>query len=92
MDSESEEPPLKRRRYERSSTPIRELAPLVPPDLPPLREARENGLVGVEELIHPAPLVAAESDTEQERTLCAVDNVDGQGPDYFGLSNEAISK
>ena len=85
MDSDGEEPPSKRRRYERSSTPIRELDPLQPPDLPALREEEggENGLDSVEEPIA--------SDTED--TVCPGDDeVDNQGPDYFGLSDEAMGK
>ena len=92
MDSDSEEPPSKRRRYERSSTPIRELGNLVPPGLPPLGEedGGENGLESEEEPVAPAPVAAAESDTEQEDTVYPDDNE--EGPDYFGLSNETMGK
>ena len=85
MDSDSEEPPSKRYRYERSSTPIREADPREPPLL------TEDGgnLVSREEPIAPAPVV--ESDTEQGDTLCPED-VDDPGPDYFGLSDEAMGK
>ena len=86
-ESNGEEPPLKRRRYERSSTPIRELLdPPQPPELPALseeEEGRENGLISVEESIA--------SDTEQEDTVCPGDDeANDQDPDYFGLSNEAM--
>ena len=102
MDSDGEEPAPKRRRYERSSTPIRELDSLQPPQLSPLKElegeGRENGLdhiVAVEEPIRPAPAVA-ESDTEPVQgpgldDTVLLDNND-QGPDDFGLSNEAMGK
>ena len=88
-DSDGEGPPLKRRRYERSSTPIRELLdPPRPPELPALseeEEGRENGLDSAEEPIA--------SDTEKEDTVCPGDDeVNDQGPDYFGLSNEAMGK
>ena len=92
MDSDNEEPPSKRRRYERSSTPIRELGNLVPPDLPPVGEedAGENGLESGEEPVALAPVAVAESDTEQEEdTVCPDDNE--EDPDY-GLSDEAMGK
>ena len=103
MDSDGEEPAPKRRRYERSSTPIlRELDPLQPPQLSPLKESegegRENGLdhiVSVEEPIGPAPTIA-ESDTEPAQgpglddTVLLDDN--DLGPDDFGLSEEAMGK
>ena len=99
-----EEPASKRRRYERSSTPIRELDPLQPPQLSPLKESeeegRENGLdiVAVEEPIGPAPAIA-ESDTEpaqgpglDDTVLLDEDDDNDQGPNYFGLSDEAMGK
>ena len=88
MDSDSEEPPSKRRRYERSSTPIRELDPLQLSDLPPLRKEEEWGENGLDIVGEPIA-----SDTEQEDTVCPGDDeVDEQGPDYFGLSDEAMGK
>ena len=105
MDPDGEEPAPKRRRYEQSSTPIRELDPLQPPhciELSPLKESegegRENGLdhiVAVEEPIGPAPTVA-ESDTEPAQgpglddTVLLDDN--DQGPDDLGLSDEAMGE
>ena len=88
MESDDEGPPSKRRRYERSSTPIRELLdPPQPPELPALseEEGRENGLDSAEEPIA--------SDTEKEDTVCPGDDeANNQGPDYFGVSNEAMGK
>ena len=105
MDSDGEQPTSKRPRYERSSTPIRELDPLQPPQLSPLKEAagerRENGLHDiVEEPIGPAPAaVASESDTGpvqgqglDDTVLLDDDDDNDQGPDYFGLSDEAMGK
>ena len=107
MDSDGEEPTSKRPRYERSSTPIRELDPLQPPQLSPLKEAaegegRENGLHDVvEEPIGPTPAaVASESDTgpaqgpglDDTVLLDEDDDDNDQGPDYFGLSDEAMGK
>ena len=102
MDSDGEEPASKRRRYERSSTPIREPDPLQPPQLSPLKESegegRENGLdhiVAVEEPVGLPPTVA-EFDAEPAQgpglddTVLLGDN--DQGPDDFGLSNEAMGK
>jgi hypothetical protein len=101
MDSDGEEPPSKRRHYERSSTPIRELDPLQPPELPPLKEAeegRENGLHDhdiVEDPIQPIG-PAPERDTEpglDDTVILDEDDGDNdQGPDYFGLSDEAMGK
>ena len=89
MESDDEGPPSKRRRYERSSTPIRELLdPPQPPELPALSEeegGRENGLDSAEEPIA--------SDTEKEDTVCPGDDeANNQGPDHLGLSNEAMGK
>ena len=99
MDSDGEEPPSKRRRYERSSTPIRELDPLQPLDLPPLREeeeGRENGPADiVKDPIAPAPVAESDTEPEQEEledTVCPNDDDNDQGPDCFGLSNEAMGK
>ena len=100
-DSDGEGPPSKRRCYARSSTPVRELGPpLQPPELPPLSEVKEeegeeNGLDIVEEPIAADP-VAAESDRDpkQEDTVCLDDDddINDEGPDYFGLSDEAMGK
>ena len=83
MESDSKEPPSKRCRYERSSTPIRELGNVVLPGLSPLGEedGGENGLESEEEPVAQAPVVPAELDMEQDL-----------GPDYFGLSNEAMGE
>ena len=92
MDSDGEEPPSKRRCYERSSTPIRELDPLQHPDLPPLREEEENGLDIVVEPIAPGSIAESGTKPTQEDTVCPDDDDNDQGPDNFGLSNEAMGK
>ena len=97
MDSDGEEPTSKRPRYERSSTPIRELDPLQPPQLSPLKEApegpgegRENGLLASDTYTGPAQGPAPGLD---DTVLLDEDDDDNdQGPDYFGLSDEAMGK
>lgn len=94
MDSDGEEPPSKRRCYERSSTPIRELEPLQLPDLPSLREeeGEENGLDIVVEPIAPASVAESGTKPAQEDTVDPNNSDNDQGPDYYGLSNEAMGK
>ena len=90
MDFGGEESPSKRRCYERSSTPIRELYPYKLPSLlseEEETEVRENGLDIVEEPIAPAQ-VQREEDTLRPDDI----NVDGHDPENYGLSNEAMGK
>ena len=80
-DSDREEPPSKKHRYERSSTPIKEQVEFQePPDIPPLNGKLEEA----ETPLGPA----ADSSMEQGDTLCP----DEEGLDYSGISNEAMGK
>ena len=99
MDSDGEEPTSKRPRYERSSTPIRELDPLQPPQLSPLKEApegegpgegRENGLLASDTGSAQAPGPGLDDTVLLDEDDDNDDN--DQGPDYFGLSDEAMGK
>ena len=77
MDSEDSDnegpPPLKRPRYERSSTPIRESPP-------GMRDGEEEAIFPLaEQGVASSPDVPDQAEEEP-------------GPDYFGLSNEAMGK
>ena len=95
MDSDCEEPPSKKHRYERSSTPIGEKPEFhEPPDIPSLNgeEAEDFLYIGRGDKRngnrdYPPLGLAAEPDMEQGELY-----PDEEGPDYFGLSNEAMGK